>query len=1086
MASEAAQQFFRARQGERFSIPMTLSKVDGEKQSLTDKTIVIRITDINKNEVLFTYNSVDNPAEIVKDPDCAAKFTFNSTAEMSQNIGEYIIEFDIYNATESFKRKFWFEFDILETIEGLPDGPAINQPQGVWAYAVISIVDDIPALLALTNVRKGGAAYVLDIDGNGNSHIMVASKDDPLVIGDWIDLTQDGIDEGIALGDTLYFSKVVADKTSRDALLGFKAGKFVLVLDDDGLGNAKLYFALKDQDQITSEADWIDVGLFSGTIPDGISVVADKAARDALTGFNAGKTVLVNDRGDGIPALYIAKLDAASITGDNDWIDIALEAINSIPRTFFVKNEAERDALPNMKRGSFVVSYDPLDEMAWTLYVALQDLPTQDSHWHDVIYGALDKAYLDMSSQVVNTIAERDALINLRAGKMVMVADVGDGTWGLFMSLAAGNGDSISWFDILDVNHRYYTNSQVDAMLLAYPKLIRTFVDIATRNVDTSGIRAGELVFVSSLVGGGFGLYLAKQNNPTLNSHYHDLTDLNHLYYTKTQVDSTLAGYATLIGTYSQNQADEKFEQRIQAVNDIAARDALSGYKKGQLVLVENDPNGGFAVYLSNADTPTNNWTDVTDLNHLYYTQAQVDSTLAGYATLAGTYSTTDADNKFATIASTYTQAQVDSILTAYATIASTYTQAQVDSILTAYATIASTYTQAQVDSLLTGYSAAGHDHDIAYQKLMPTFADITARNAGGGGLKAGQLVFVTDAGTGGFGIFLATSDTPGVNDWTDITELDHLYYTQAQVDSILTAYATLAGTYSTTDADNKFATIASTYTQAEIQDQYHGLIPTFNNLTDRNNGGAGFKAGQVVFVIDAGPANKNGIAVYMSKQIAPTLDSHWQSFTNLGHLYSDLDHDHDASYYGKAETYTQAQVDSLLAPKGRGNMVLFSHGSMQNLNPATNALSWTNTSDINNGSSDKTFSLNIGGGGDALLANVPTGKRPVFKFSGTCHITGQHAEYLNIEFKFSGINFEKKLYPFRNKVYDLADPSGYYIRFEPDESPIVLWNDDEGDLPNALTLTISLTIPATPQASALSLNTLNFQPFIYNAGYID
>ena len=368
----------------------------------------------------------------------------------------------------------------------------------------------------------------------------------------------------------------------------------------------------------------------------------------------------------------------------------------------------------------------------------------------------------------------------------------------------------------------------------------------------------------------------------------------------------------------------------------------------------------------------------------------------------------------------------------------------------------------------------------------MPTFADITARNAGGGGLKAGQLVFVTDAGTGGFGIFLATSDTPGVNDWTDITELDHLYYTQAQVDSILTAYATLAGTYSTTDADNKFATIASTYTQAEIQDQYHGLIPTFNNLTDRNNGGAGFKAGQVVFVIDAGPANKNGIAVYMSKQIAPTLDSHWQSFTNLGHLYSDLDHDHDASYYGKAETYTQAQVDSLLAPKGRGNMVLFSHGSMQNLNPATNALSWTNTSDINNGSSDKTFSLNIGGGGDALLANVPTGKRPVFKFSGTCHITGQHAEYLNIEFKFSGINFEKKLYPFRNKVYDLADPSGYYIRFEPDESPIVLWNDDEGDLPNALTLTISLTIPATPQASALSLNTLNFQPFIYNAGYID
>ena len=366
--------FLKARIGELWSVPFDIRNSDGSAVDLSNKSILVRVSDENENEILYTYNSVDNPTVIYKDEDVDKKFHFDMPSSMFSAEGTFLMEFELTNEGENFKRKYWFEYEVLGTLDGLPVDNA-NQADQIFTGAIIVVVPDMDGLANVGNAKKGSVVLVIDADGSGNWDIFVALVDDPAA-EDWLNMS----DEAILRSIKRYGITVAATTEARDGLEEVKLGKGVWVTDEK-----KFYLASKDapttNDWIDVTQNAIDLGITAGVQGYALEILADASARSVLAGVKKGKAVWLLD----VKILYLASKD--NPTENADWIDVSTSVVDTGVTlgvagyaVEILADKAARDGLTGVKKGKAVWIIDTKK-----VFFALQDVPTADNHWVDVI-----------------------------------------------------------------------------------------------------------------------------------------------------------------------------------------------------------------------------------------------------------------------------------------------------------------------------------------------------------------------------------------------------------------------------------------------------------------------------------------------------------------------------------------------------------------------------------------------------------------------------------------------------------------------------------------------------------------------------
>lgn len=107
-------------QGTQKKITFSLYEDPNDLQvDLTTKTIEIRISDDQRNAILYTYSSTDTNSSITKDTECTHKFFFQTPEAIMADPGEYFLEVKVFETSINFEEYFQYRFIIRESIASL-------------------------------------------------------------------------------------------------------------------------------------------------------------------------------------------------------------------------------------------------------------------------------------------------------------------------------------------------------------------------------------------------------------------------------------------------------------------------------------------------------------------------------------------------------------------------------------------------------------------------------------------------------------------------------------------------------------------------------------------------------------------------------------------------------------------------------------------------------------------------------------------------------------------------------------------------------------------------------------------------------
>ena len=91
---------------------------------VSDKNIYIRVSDFEWQQILYEYNTTDDPTLFEIDGECTHKFKFSTPLEMMGNAGEYIVEVEIVSDDFSFDEFFQWQYIVRETLKhSVPASP---------------------------------------------------------------------------------------------------------------------------------------------------------------------------------------------------------------------------------------------------------------------------------------------------------------------------------------------------------------------------------------------------------------------------------------------------------------------------------------------------------------------------------------------------------------------------------------------------------------------------------------------------------------------------------------------------------------------------------------------------------------------------------------------------------------------------------------------------------------------------------------------------------------------------------------------------------------------------------------------------
>lgn len=460
----------------------------------------------------------------------------------------------------------------------------------------------------------------------------------------------------------------------------------------------------------------------------------------------------------------------------------------------------------------------------------------------------------------------------------------------------------------------------------------------------------------------------------------------------------------------------------VEIVPDIAARDALVDVRQGKPVYVENSGGGFFALYIASVDNPTTTqWFNVTD-DAINYAIQEATNTLTPIIVAEATQAATDVfNNSFPTEFD-------DSFGPAFnAAFTSSFTTA-----------IAPYGTTAFNDGR---YAPLVHNHDDLYYGKAELYTQAQA-----------NALFATQASV-----------------YTQ-TQADTLFatiastYTQAQANSL---FATQASVYTQSQIDSTFATIASTYTQTQANSLFAPIVHNHDSLYYTK------AQSDALYATIASTYTQ----AQADSLFAPTVHNHdslYYTKTQSDSLYAPSAHNHNTLYYQKTEVYNKTEADSLFGP---GNAVYFEGVAVKSLNLAFDlgGVAW-DSSAVTPIQSENFPSITIGT--TAPFDLVPAGKRPIVRIVGEAVVAGGAAEYLTIEWKFSGAGYEQKLHN-TTKGYSAAGTVPVYYRNI--DTTTILEVSPGGALPDPIALDVAFILPAP-----LTLSVWNYTATLYVVGYID
>lgn len=164
---------------------VVLSLVEEPKDSpvsILDKNIKIRITDIQKNSVIFEYD--DSSSDIVdKSSGCDNSFNLNLPEEAVSYVGDFFLEVNLYSS--NFDRKFLFTYTVRESAEFLPTGlPPIPPPN--TTYKRFSYLSPTAQTQHIIDHNMGSLAPYIsinlwdDINSIPGEYVMAMAKPNPL------------------------------------------------------------------------------------------------------------------------------------------------------------------------------------------------------------------------------------------------------------------------------------------------------------------------------------------------------------------------------------------------------------------------------------------------------------------------------------------------------------------------------------------------------------------------------------------------------------------------------------------------------------------------------------------------------------------------------------------------------------------------------------------------------------------------------------------------------------------------------------------------------------------------------------------
>lgn len=347
-------------------------------------------------------------------------------------------------------------------------------------------------------------------------------------------------------------------------------------------------------------------------------------------------------------------------------------------------------------------------------------------------------------------------------------------------------------------------------------------------------------------------------------SHNHDTR-----YYTQTQIDSTLSGYATdadLTGkANSVHNHDDRYYTETEINSALSSKLEASDLvdHENRITTLEDTDFSGYATDTELSNGLATKANTVHNHDTVYYTKTQIDSTLGGYATttqltdgLSGKSDTAhNHDSRY------YTETEVNNLLTSKAdssALTSYYTKIEADALLddkVSSSVLGNYYTSAQTDALLVDLSAVEAsilDHETRISTLEDTDFSGYATDAE---LTSGLATKADTSHNHDASYYTKTQVDSTLADYTTTTQLnsglsgksdsnhthDDRYYTETEVNTALSSKAdtsALTSYYTKTEADSLLsakATVASLgnyYTSAQTDTLLGGKQAADSDLT--------------------------------------------------------------------------------------------------------------------------------------------------------------------------------------------------------------------------------------------------------------